>query len=431
MFKRVFQKWNIILAGLAIRLCIAPFTGHPCDMPLWGTFGKAILVEHANPYATFPYPPPWILITGFTYGIYLLLPSEPFLNFILKLPIILGDILLGITLHAIVQDLSSSRKKANYATALFLLNPYVIWISSVWGMFDALPALCTLLALRSFLKGNEKVSALFLGLGIAFKYYPILLLPVFLILGWKRERKIDFILRYALYAGLPLIVTSTPFLILDWQSYLRQIFSAPLMTHKWWSIPASYLASIYLLEYISPDLFSQLTSNFWWSNALSYGIFSILYIFVMLRLYHEDEQSISKFLNNGIMAVLLVTLLSSKIVCEQYFQWIVPFMIIDFSVFTSENKSFFDILWPSFFAFFSINVPIYNFFPDVQKRTYNYMGFLAPLVDFYEMSVPDVFKRTALFLLGLTISVTFALYLKKILGNTLSKIEEQPNRVFS
>ena len=415
MFGKINQKRNIIIAALAIRLLLAPFAGHPADMKYWEYFGKALLVEHVNPYTNFVYPPPWILIIGVMYNVYLVFPNQFFLYFVLKLPIIMGDIIMGLALYDIVKELSSSKKKANYALALFLLNPYTIWISSVWGMFDVLPALCTLLSLRFYLKGDKKVSFLFLGLGAAFKYYPILLLPVLLILEWRNNQKFGSLLKDVFYTGLPFVVTSLPFIILNWESYFHMITQSPLMLHELWSIPASYMSFLYVLQDISPELFSQLTNDFLWSNILSYTIFLVLYVLIMIHLYKRESGSQSKFLNEGFLMVILAILFSSKMVNEQYLQWAIPFMIIDFLIFKDNNQKFFITLWGAFFAFFSINVPVYNFIPDVYSKTYEYTAFLAPFVDFYENQIPRICKSTALFVLGLTISVTFVLYLRNLL----------------
>jgi len=55
--------------------------------------------------------------------------------------------------------------------------------------------------------------------------------------------------------------------------------------------------------------------------------------------------------------------------------------------------SYYRARWPAVYTFFSINVPLYNFIPDVQRRTYNYTAFLAPLVDFYENAVQQSINR--------------------------------------
>lgn len=415
IFEKILKKRNIIIIALAIRLGLAPFTAHPSDMQYWEAFGKAILIEHTNPFTGFVYPPPWILLTGTMYSLYLFFPNEFFLYFVLKIPIILGDVIMGIALYDIVEEISGNRKTANSALALFLLNPYVIWISSVWGMFDVLPALCTLLSLRFYLKGNRKISFLFLGLGVAFKYYPILLLPVILIYEWKKERKIGALLYSVFYTGLPLAITSLPFILLYWKSYFQMLFATPLMLHELWSTPASYLAFIYIFRDVSPELFNQLMTDFWWSNVLSYSLFLVLYTLIMVKLYRKDLQSPSKFLNNGFLMVILTIFISSKMLNEQYFQWAIPFILINFLIYNKQNKNLFKTLWCAFFAFFSINVPLYNFIPDVYNRTFNYTAFLIPIVDFYENYVPGIVKSTSLFLFGLTITVACALYYSRLM----------------
>lgn len=422
-----FKKWGIIIVGLAIRLCVAPFTGHPCDMLLWESFGQSFIVGGVNPYAvSFAYPPPWILITGLMYSVYLLFPNDLFLSFILKLPIIIGDLLVGLTLFNIVFHITKDQRKAEYAIGLYMLNPYVIWISSIWGMFDSLPALCTLLAFMYFVDGKKEVSAIFLGLGIAFKYYPILLLPIVLLYEWK-QKKVNDALRYVLYALIPLFVVSAPFLVIGWQDYIDQVSTVPLMVYRWPSTPASFLAFIYIFRDLWPALFDYAMANSWWVNILSYSLFLAIYASIILMILRQKSSSLSRKLNSGVLAALLAVLLSSKMVCEQYFQWAVPFIILDCIVFNGKNKRLYNVLWLAFFTFFSINVPFYNFIWDVQKREYAYTSFLKPLVDWYEYSVPGIYKSTSLFALGLTISITCAWYIYRLLKSVKPSTYNQDN----
>jgi len=422
IFEEALTRRNIVIIGLAIRVLLAPFTAHPSDIGYWEEFGKALLTEQTNPYTSFVYPPPWILIVGAMYSLYLTFPSEIFLYLVLKLPIIVGDLLMGFVLYDVVKELSGNRKLAKSALLLFLLNPYVIWISSVWGMFDVLPALCTLLSIRFYLKGNRKSSFLILGLGAAFKYYPILLLPVLLIYEWKKDGQIAPLLYGIFLTGLPLTLTSLPFMLLYWESYFQTLLSTPLMLHALWSTPASYLSFIYILRDAAPELFNQLMSNFWWSNALSYSIFLVLYLLLLVKLCREDTQSTSKFLLNGFLMAILVVFLSSKMLNEQYFQWAIPFMIINFSVFNTKNENLFKILCFAFFAFFTLNVPLYNFIPDVYNKTFNHTAFLIPIVDFYENVVPSIVKSVSLFMLGLTITITCAVYYYRLMKQKANKI---------
>ena len=416
MFKGLTsKKWCIVLVGLSIRLCVAPFTGHPCDMELWESFGQRFIVGGVNPYAiSFAYPPPWILITGLMYSIYLLFPSAPLLSFILKLPIIIGDLLVGITLFNIVFHMTGDRRKAEQAIGLYMLNPYVIWISSIWGMFDSLPALCTLLAFMYFVDRKRGVSAIFLGLGIAFKYYPILLLPIVLLYEWKHKR-VNEAFRYFLYALMPLFVASAPFLVTDWKNFVGQVATVPLMIYRWPSTPASFFAFIYVFRDAWPALFDYFMVNSWLMNILSFGLFLAIYIKITSTLHRQNSASLPRMLNTGFLTVLLAILFSSKMVCEQYFQWLVPFIILDYIIFNGENKRLFNILWLAFFIFFIINVPFYNFVLDVQKREYSYTLFLKSVVDWYEYSVPGICKSTTLFALGITISITCAWYIYRLL----------------
>ncbi len=65
------------------------------------------------------------------------------------------------------------------AAALWFLNPFVIWISAGWGMWDTLPALFSVLALYLLVKKRFGFAAVCLSFGVAAKLYPALfLVPV-------------------------------------------------------------------------------------------------------------------------------------------------------------------------------------------------------------------------------------------------------------
>jgi hypothetical protein len=88
----------------------------------------------------------------------------------LKIPIILADV-------AIVYVLAGSDfKKAKY----YAFCPYIIFISAVWGMFDAIVAVFLLLSYLTFTKKSHFLSGLTFGLSLV-KLYTVVLLPLFVI----------------------------------------------------------------------------------------------------------------------------------------------------------------------------------------------------------------------------------------------------------
>ena len=62
-------------------------------------------------------------------------------NSVVKIPFLISDVAITFLLYKIVEELTHSKALAEKAAFLWFLNPFVIWISAVWGMWDTLPAL--------------------------------------------------------------------------------------------------------------------------------------------------------------------------------------------------------------------------------------------------------------------------------------------------
>src|SRR3972149_243419 len=169
---------HILVLGILIRIALSPFFRHPYDVTVWKFLGMITYDLRINPfpYTSF-YGPCWLFTLLGSYPTYLLVSlvrqSDLFLNLIIKLPIIFGDALVAILLFKLT--------KSRLVTALWFLNPYVIFISAVHGQFDVLPTLFVLLSMFFLLKKQNLASAVSLAVGIGYKIFPVFLLPLFLL----------------------------------------------------------------------------------------------------------------------------------------------------------------------------------------------------------------------------------------------------------
>ena len=93
------------------------------------------------------YLPFWPALLGGLYEVYALLGSPtPFLYyFLIKQPIIICDVLTALFLFRYVETRGSTT--ASFVLKLWLLSPYTIVVSSIWGMFDAIAVLFVVIAL--------------------------------------------------------------------------------------------------------------------------------------------------------------------------------------------------------------------------------------------------------------------------------------------
>jgi len=209
------ERLRVVFLAAAVRLVIAPFFMHPGDlttiyessiMAVGGqniyeyVYARTLQMQSVTGLPVFfegyAYHPLLIYFFAPFYWIFTLIagtspvvidghyphlpiliyPWVALLIFLLKIPIIVADIIVVYLLAGI--DLGKAK--------IYAFCPYVIFISAVWGMFDALVAV---FLLASYLAQTRSslLSGVFYGLSLM-KLYTIVLLPLYLarLLGqWK------------------------------------------------------------------------------------------------------------------------------------------------------------------------------------------------------------------------------------------------------
>ncbi|OGD65900.1 hypothetical protein A2215_00730 [Candidatus Berkelbacteria bacterium RIFOXYA2_FULL_43_10] len=228
----------ILLLGLAVRVFIAPFFSSS-DISVW----YQVISDSAQNLVIydllhFSYPPLWGFILSFwgklfvnilgisSVGQYVssiepvnalnnyipLNVISPWLNLIIKIPIMLADFAIAWLIYSLLKD--TGTKIAKIAVAFWLLNPLVISAGYILGQFDSIPALFMLLALIFFWKDKRFFSGVSLSIGILFKLYPAFVLPAYLaVLLFSNNRlktKFRNIGEYCLGLLLPIIFVILP-----------------------------------------------------------------------------------------------------------------------------------------------------------------------------------------------------------------------------
>jgi len=210
------NRIRLALAALAVRLAIAPFFMHSGDVStiyessaiaLRGgnlydfVYQQTLLMQHATGlpiffegYAYHPLliyffvPFYWIYgqISGFSPAIIgghfpnlpvLVYPWALLAILMLKVPIIIADVSVVYVMGGL------NLKKAE----IYAFCPYIIFISSVWGMFDAFVAIFLLISYLSFQKSSYALSGLAFGLSLV-KLYTIVLLPLYAVRLYGKGR---------------------------------------------------------------------------------------------------------------------------------------------------------------------------------------------------------------------------------------------------
>jgi hypothetical protein len=164
--------------------------------------------------STIGYLPFWPVLLGGIYELYALIGmnNQYLYYFMLKQPMIIGDVLLG---YLILRYVRANRPEAkNAVLAFWLLSPYTIVISSVWGMFDSLamvPVVAALLTTRPGCRSSLE------GLAIWIKSIPLIYAIPFAFSGPKKFRNLAISIAIPtlgsvgiiLVAGWPIMTAAT------------------------------------------------------------------------------------------------------------------------------------------------------------------------------------------------------------------------------
>jgi hypothetical protein len=228
-----FKDRRILLASIIVILVVAEvffamLTEAKYDMNIWFQTGMW-MNNHINIYVPdnhIGYPPLWALWCSIAFTLYGLLGNNSELwRLIIKLPMIVAQFVLAFVVWKFAQKRFDS--KTEWKLLIFTLTfGFFIYIGVLWGQINILSALLTFLAFYALTTKHTSTSALFLGLAITLKIYPLITLPAFLIYILKNQDKRQAG-KFTLYAcALPVAITLGIFAAYGWDIsyFLRTIF---------------------------------------------------------------------------------------------------------------------------------------------------------------------------------------------------------------
>ncbi len=353
----------VIIAGFAIRIAVAPWTSWTYDTyPFYqgmvdqlaglGPFGhmvysyppafnfieypfSIILALFSDPAQWITYVPSMVEVGRVTNMVVPMVTSPGF-NLTYKLPLILADYLCAVLLYRFVRkirDEDSGRR----VFILWFLNPFVIFVSSIYGNFDVLAVFLTLLALYAMYSRRYLSAGLAVGLGVSIKLYPLylglfcfayLVGHVIMNLG-TRDDLVDRLkspIKFMVGAigGASSIVIS---ILLN--PSLMVFINGRMSNNDMGGI------NIWGLLRTGNVLFNQGSAlpqdEFALVNTVtSYLMFLILFlillrVFIMLRSSHERHEEQMIF---GSMSVFVVLLLFQPVTHAHYLLWVLPFLLL-------------------------------------------------------------------------------------------------------
>lgn len=326
---KIFKSWWFpwLVGGIILRLILMPITLHP---DLWGHSFTAYFFAYEgkwNVYDTlanlpqthplvrnfgvsdiFIYPP----LAYFTLGFFRVL-VKPFTDptflpwlmenldkvlfyprlfqhlFLFKLPYLFIDIALAFILAGLFKE----QKKKKLAFSLWMFNPLTLYATFMIGQLDLLPTFFTVLALWLATKGKKEWALISLGIGGAYKMFPLLfILPAAFVLAkkfWQRAKLVAL-------GILPYFLTILPFL--SSKAFRAMVLFSPKsqkMLFMGWPVSGAEVVYPFILFLVLIYLFAYYSKK---KISLSVYFLSLLALIFSVTHYHP-----------------------------QWFLWITPFLI--------------------------------------------------------------------------------------------------------
>ena len=365
------RRWFrlMIIAALVARIIPAPFFGHPWDMYIWLKSGELglnqvniyLLGDPVDyPWGFYAYPPTWLYWLILTTFISRLYPNLNFHVLMIKLPIIISDILVGILAYRIASRLGFDERKSLLIMGIWLFNPITYFMSSIWGMFDSIAVLFMLISIKNIIDEKYIRSAIAAGIGIAVKILPaLILLPTLAHL--LKSGKLDFrnfILKIALPAAAVFLIISTPFLTTPIE-YFNALFhhTKSVGGFTYW-IAVSTLVNL---------------SNFWYIPFIVFLIVTV-YIYRKIEIGFDNDKYI-----DACAATVAVFLATSPKVNIQYTLTLIPLLLLSKSFWAEKHfkRNFMLLIASAVLWFASSSTILYGY--DL-----NYLGRLY-IMESYEL----------------------------------------------
>lgn len=327
-----------LLLGAIFRIWLSYSTGGT-DVRFW--FEDVRVLSSSNllefyKYAAYPkpaqyaYPPVWMLIlnlvaTGYKMGWY---TSElsPVFRILVKLPVIVSDILVSVLIFLRSKQCSSDESRALLSAVAWLFNPFVIYVSSMQGMFDSICIFFLLLSVYLLEKDRFFLGGIWFGLAMLTKQYAYLpFLPLILVL-LKRGRYRGAIM-FSIASSLLFAVFSLPFLVTTPSQYIASITVASRLET---SLPTRYqrfdgffFSGIWYLL----DKASHLSSDAFYSYKPAL-LCSMLLLMVLCYLQGSQETALSDALLGSSMVFTSVGLMINS----QYLVMPMAFSAVDIGI---------------------------------------------------------------------------------------------------
>lgn len=232
------------------------------------------------------------------------------LVFLLKSPLLLADLATAIALYLTLRKMQPDR--AQVGLLAWTLNPYVLLMNEMWAPVDLIPTFFMFVGLLLVASGRRKITSfLSLGLSVALKLFPVIVIPGIIPTIKRRLTRLAAALTAATSIAIYFIwVTSAGY--------------NPTLGIQTYDIFTQYFGfefTIATLEHTPVGFgFGQDAAG------IATVAVVIMAVLVLEKWPHESEYSLDAAL------LLLLTYLGLSNFWPQYFLWVLPLLTIDFAL---------------------------------------------------------------------------------------------------
>jgi hypothetical protein len=235
--------------------------------------------------------------------------AEVSLIVLMKIPILLFDLAVGILISRLVWEQTGSSRKGGIAFCAWYLYPYNAYWTIFYGGYDVIPTAVLILAVIFGSKKRWFWGGISLSLAGLLRLFPFFVVPFFLVYALRDS--IRAALKFLLSCSLPLVAT---FLT---QAYIAGSFDAALSGLTELSVSQSWL-----LYFYGPPLANT-------NNLFRLSPFLLLVqLYLTGRYWKTGTSSLTHFTT----ASLLVVLGSSVEGIRYHFVWVTPFLAAYFAL---------------------------------------------------------------------------------------------------
>lgn len=350
----ISKRWFVFALGLIIRLILMPYTTHTATweigiVPMDTLYNLGInpslfAPELGGTYYVF-YTPLYLFYAIFNYfGIY----YQFLLEFLMKIPPTIGDIITFYSLYEITLHLSRNQRTSLSVATMYFLNPFIIMMSAVYGHDEQLIAAFMLLSFLLLLKGKIGYSAICLSLAVSREYLPIIVLPSFLAYVWRLKKPFSSKMSF-----LAIFSASSFALFIPEGLTLAQLYLASpkvLWDYVLFKVQGPMGLVISIPTGFKHNFTGFLAALGIWPNVsvfFRYQTIILLYIFVTIILLRKQNISSAQLITRHVITSFLLFLIVNPLFQPHYLLWFLPFLFLETSVFLGLPRYFPHVLWGS------------------------------------------------------------------------------------